>query len=144
MSAQGASLTLVFAAATVGYIAVADGVTSDYIGLWLTAGLVMLGFVPPWLTLKARLGKVVEAEAARLGSALDASTAALGTGKRTPASSLDEVGTRLNLVLDMVRIDHLTRLHEELGKSEAQGLVLKLLVPAATGGWRFLRPFLGF
>jgi hypothetical protein len=144
MSAQGASLTLVFAVATVAYIVVAEGGASDTIGLWVTGGLVMLGFVPPWLTLKARLGRVVEAEAARLGTSLDESTAALGTGARKPAASTGDLGARLDLVLDLVRIDHLRRLHEELGKSEAQSLVLKLLVPAATGGWRFLRPFLDF
>ena len=144
MSAQGASLTLVFAVATVGYIFVTKGAASDTIGLWVTGGLVMLGFIPSWLTLKARLGRVVEIEAVRLGTSLDESTAALGAGARKPAASTGDLGTRLDLVLDLVRIDHLRRLHEELGKSEAQGLVLKLLVPAATGGWHFLRPFLYF
>jgi hypothetical protein len=143
MSAQGASLTLVLAAATIGYIAIAGGVTSDYIGLWVTGGLVMLGFVPPWLTLKARLGRLVEAEARTLGETLDASTAGLGSGERNPATSVEALGARLDFVLDLVRVDHLTRLHKELGKSEAQATLLRLLVPAATGGWRFLRLFLG-
>jgi hypothetical protein len=144
MSAQGASLTVVLAVAIVSYIVVTEGATSDYVGLWVAGGLVMLGFVPPWLTLKARLGRGVDAEAMRLGASLDASTAALGTGARAPAASTGDVGARVDLVLDLVRFDHLKRLHEELGRSEAQGLVLKLLVPAATGGWRFLRPFFDF
>jgi hypothetical protein len=144
MSAQGATLTLILTGATIGYIVVAQGATSDYIGLWVTGGLVMLCFVPPWLVLRARLGRVVEKEAVALGTSLDQSTEALGTDERKPAASIRDLGGRLDLVLDMVRFDHLRRLHEELGKSEAQGLVLKLLVPAATGGWRLIRPLLGF
>ena len=144
MSGQGASLTLLFAVAIVAYIVATEGAVSDYIGLWVTGGLVMLGFIPAWLTLKARLGRVVDAEAVRLGASLDESTAALGTAARKPAASTGDLGARVDLVLDLVRVDHLRRLHDELGKSEAQGLVLKLLVPLATGGWRFLRPFLEF
>jgi hypothetical protein len=143
MSAQGASLTLVFALASAAYVWIAQGATSDYIGLWVTGGLILVGFVPPWMTLKARLGAVVDAEAVRLGGSLDESTAALGSGERRPAGSLADVGARLDFVLDMVRLEHLRRLHENLGKSEAQAIVLRLLVPAVTGGWRFVKPLLG-
>ena len=143
MNAQGATLTLLLAGGTIAYIKLADGATSDLIGLWVTGGLVVLGFVPPYLMLKSRLGAVVREEAKRLGASLDQSTEALGTGAREPAATVEALGTRLDLVLDMVRVDHLTRLHDALGKNEAQGMVIKLLVPAATGGWRFLKTILG-
>jgi hypothetical protein len=143
MNAHGATLTLIFAAATIGYIAVAKGAASDYIGLWVTGGLVVLGFVPPYVVLKSRIGAVVQEEAAKLGTSLDRSTKALASAERKHDDELADVSARVALTLDMVRIDHLTRLHEELGKSEAQGLVLKLLVPAATGAWQLVKPFVG-
>jgi len=141
MNAQGASLTLVFAMASAGYVWVARGYASDYIGLWVTGGLVLVAFVPPWMTLKSSIGAVVDAEARRLGESLERGAAALEAEGMRPATSLTEVGARVDLTLAILRIEHLRRLHEELGKSEAQAVVLRLLVPALTGAWKFFKPF---
>jgi hypothetical protein len=141
MNAQGASLTLVFALASAGYVWVARGAASDYVGLWVTGGLVLLAFVPPWMTLKSRIGAVVDAEARRLGESLERGAALLEAEGMRPAASLEEVGARVDLTLAILRIEHLRRLHEELGKSEAQAVLLRLLVPALTGAWKFFKPF---
>jgi hypothetical protein len=51
------------------------------------------------------------------------------------------VGARVDVVLSILRLEHLRRLHEGLGKLEAQAVVLRLLAPAVTVGWRVVRPF---
>jgi hypothetical protein len=141
MNAQGASLTLGFAMASAGYVWVARGAASDYVGLWVTGGLVFLAFVPPWMLLKSRVGAVVDADARRLGERVQRGAAALEEDGLRPATTLAEVAARVDLTLAIVRIEHLRRVHEELGKSEAQATVLRLLVPALTGAWKFFRPF---
>lgn len=141
MNAQGATLTLAFGLASAGYVWVARGAASDYIGLWVTGGLVLLAFVPPWMLLKSRVGAVVDCEARRLGERVERGAATLEEGGLEPARTLADVAARVDLTLAIVLIEHLRRLHEELGKSEAQATVLRLLVPALTGAWKFFRPF---
>jgi hypothetical protein len=139
MSAQGASLIAGFAVASVLYVWLADGALSDYAALWVTGGLVLVGFVPPWMKLKSRLGASVEEESSRLGEHLEREADHLPAtkGHRT----LEEIGSRVDVVLSILRLEHLRRLHEGLGKLEAQALVLRLLAPAVTVGWRLIRPF---
>lgn len=139
MSAQGASLIAGFAIASVLYVWLAEGALSDYAALWVTGGLVLVGFVPPWMRLKARLGALVEQETSRLGEDLEreADHPPAPTGPRT----LEEIASRLDVVLSILRLEHLRRLHEGLGKLEARALVLRLLAPAVTVGWRLIRPF---
>jgi hypothetical protein len=141
MNSQGASLTLGFALASAGYVWVARGAASDYIGLWVTGGLVLLAFVPPWMLLKSSIGAVVDADARRLGESVQRGAAALEEAGLHPATTLPEVAARVDLTLAIVRIEHLRRLQEELGKSEAQATVMRLLVPAVTGAWKFFKPF---
>jgi hypothetical protein len=43
----------------------------------------------------------------------------------------------------MLRIDYLDRLFRQLGRYEGTMLLLKLLAPAGTIGWRFVRIWLG-
>ena len=144
MNAQGATLTLAFGLANVAYVWIAKGTTSDYVGLWVTGALVLVGFVPPWMTLKARLGTVVEAEAAHLGDSYETSLAALPTLEPGRPASLGDVAARVDHLVAMARLAHLQRLHEDLGKGEAQAVILRLLVPAFTAAGRLVRPFLGF
>jgi hypothetical protein len=141
MNSQGASLTLAFALANAGYVWVARGAASDYYGLWITGGLVLLAFVPPWMLLKSQVGAVVDAEALPLGDAVERGVAAVTEDGVKPAATLPEVAARVDLTLAIVRIEHLRRLQDELGKSEAQATLLRLLVPALTGAWKFFKPF---
>ncbi len=141
MNAQGASLTLGFALATAAYVWVARGAASDYVGLWVTGGLVLLAFVPPWMTLKSRLGAQVDAQALRLAESLERGVAMLEADDPRPAATIEEVGARVDLTLAILRIEHLRRLQQELGKSEAQAVVLRLLAPLLTVVWRFFKPF---
>jgi hypothetical protein len=135
MSAQGASLTLVFAGANAAYVWLTRGSTSDYVGLWVTAGLVLVGFVPAWLLLKSRVGRAVAAQADVLSDRID--DAALSK----PAAGTADIARRLDGVTAILRLEYLDRLHKDLGKVEAQATVLKLLAPALTAAWRFFRPF---
>jgi hypothetical protein len=145
MSAQGATLTLVLTAASAAYVLLAEGETSDYVGLWTTAILVFVGFVPPWLQLKKGIGDVVERESEALGLDVETRSAALEAADAEAVAGRDEalerMDARLRLVLAIVRLQHLERLHRELGKSEAQAVLLRLLAPLGTVGWRLFRPF---
>jgi hypothetical protein len=135
MSAQGASLTLVFAAANAGYVFLTRGSASDYLGLWVTAGLVLVGFVPAWMLLKSRLGRAVGVQADALSDRIeDAGLSGLGPGPKDLASRIEGMSA-------ILRLEYLDRLHKDLGKVEAQATIVKLLVPALTAGWRFFRPF---
>ena len=135
MSGQAASLTIVFAAANAAYVYLTRGSTSDYLGLWATAGLVLFGFVPAWLLLKSRIGAAVAVQADTLSERID--DAALAR----PASGPQEIVQRLEGMTAILRLDYLDRLHRDLGKVEAQATILKLLAPALTAGWRLFKPF---
>jgi hypothetical protein len=141
MSAQGASLIAGFAVASVLYVWVAEGALSDYAALWVTGGLVLVGFVPAWMKLKAHIGAAVEAEAARLGAHLEEETDRLETPSPPRRRTLEDVGARVDVLLSILRLEHLRRLHEGVGKVEAQAVLLRLLAPAVTVGWRLIRPF---
>jgi hypothetical protein len=141
MSAQGASLIAGFAVASVLYVWLAKGALSDYAALWVTGGLVLVGFVPPWMRLKSRLGAAVDAEASRLGEVLEEETDRLDAKPPSRRRTLEDVGARVDALLATVRVEDLRRLHESLGKVEAQAVLLRLLAPAVTVGWRLIRPF---
>jgi hypothetical protein len=135
MSGQGASLTLVFAGANGVYVWLTRGSASDYVGLWVTAGLVLLGFVPAWLLLKSRIGDAVTVQADHLSERIDAAD----LSDETPGPR--DLATRLDGMTSILRLEYLDRLHKDLGKVEAQATILKLLAPALTAAWRFLKPF---
>lgn len=135
MSAQAASLTIVFAAANAAYVYLTRGSASDYVGLWATAGLVLLGFVPAWMLLKSRIGAAVAVQADDLSERID--DAALAR----PPSGQEEIVQRLEGMTAILRLDYLDRLHRDLGKVEAQATVVKLLAPAFTVVWRLFKPF---
>jgi hypothetical protein len=54
-----------------------------------------------------------------------------------------DLNTRVNEALVILRIDYLDRLSGQIGRNEGVSLLLKLLAPLATIGWRFVRIFVG-
>src|SRR6185436_11165773 len=98
-------------------------------------------FVPPWMRLRGRLTALVRDETDRLGRDVDAALGdpAVTGADATPPRTLAQIGERMHVALSLLRIDHLERLHGELGKSEAQAVIIRLLAPVATVAWRLAR-----
>jgi hypothetical protein len=147
MSGQGASIVFGFGIVTGVYIWYTGGEIQDYLGLIITAVLLLVGFGPPWLLLKSRVEKVVNGEKYRLRDRLIAAarrraTAGDKADGGTPApTAVQELTARLDEALSMLRIDYLDRLQRELGQNEARNMLLKLLAPAATVLWKVVRTF---
>jgi hypothetical protein len=141
MSSRGATIVLAFTAACGLYVLYASGETSDYVGLWVTAGLLLAAFVPPWLRLRSRIAELVRAETDRLGSQVEAviDDAGVRGGDPPPPRTLEELGDRVHVAFALLRIDHLERLHDDMGKTEAQAVVLRMLAPLATVAWKLVR-----
>ena len=141
MSAQGASILFGYTAAYAFYVWYTKGVTSDYIGLWVTAGLLVFSFVPPWMRLKTRLARMVRDTSHEMQVHVIAArehAKSVDDGKAT--YTLDEVGARVDVALAMLRLDHLEHLYRDLGRSEGQAILLRMLAPVATIVARVLRP----
>jgi len=137
MSAQGATVLLVFSAVTGIYIWYTGGEITDYVGLMVTGGVLILGFVPPWLLLQAKVDRAVNREMTDLRRQLarDMQRA------RTPTSAENSARTtlehRLEEVLGMLRITYLEQRHDKIGRTEAKAVLIRLLAPAATIAWQF-------
>jgi hypothetical protein len=143
MSGQGASIVLGFAAANALYVWFAQGTITDYIGITVTIALLVLGFCPPWLQIKSSVEKVVHGEVYRLREGLIAEHRHQAIlAKQGVLAGLD-LNTRVSEALVILRIDYLERLSQQLGRNEGVTLLLKLLAPLATVGWRFVRLFVG-
>jgi hypothetical protein len=141
MSAQGASVVLVFSIATAAYIAYTRGETTDYVGLWVTGALLVTGFVPPWMRLKADLARRMRAEVHRLRSeVIEARRRHDRLDDRRAPTTPEEIGARLDVVTALLEVDHVERLYRDLGKSEGQAVLLRLLAPLSTVAWRVIRP----
>jgi hypothetical protein len=141
MSAQGASILLGFSGAIAIYVAVTHGETTDYVGLWVTTGLLLCGFVPPWMRLKNRVARQVRDETHRLGGDVLAAQRAHGLiDDRRPPVTMEELGARVDVVLAILQVEHLERLYKDLGRSEGQAILVRLLAPIATVLMRILRP----
>lgn len=141
MSAQGASVMVGYTVATALYVFLSRGQTTDYIRLWATAALLLLSFVPPWMRLKARVARWVREEAHRLATRVRVARdrMALVDDLRPPVSN-DELGARLDVVLSILELDHIERLYRDLGRSEGQAILLRLLAPLSTVVLKVLRP----
>lgn len=137
MSSQGASIVLGFTCVTAIYIWYAGGSASDFIGLGVTGVLLVAGFVPSWLLLNAKVKRTVREEIEALRRNLPAPVmgekALVATAGDGRARSVEE---RLDEVVAMMRAWHLERLQLDLGRTEAQALVVRLAAPAATAGWQ--------
>jgi hypothetical protein len=138
MSAQGASIVFLFSIVSALYVLRA-GETSDYLGLWITAGLLIVCFVPPWLRLKNGISRLARNEADRLNRDIHEGWRALDGHAEKPANE-QGMRARLDLLLTLARASHLERLYRDLGRSEGQAMLLRLLAPLTTVAWKLFRP----
>lgn len=129
MSAQGATIVLCFSICTVLYLYFTGGAITDYTGLAITGGLLVLGFVPPWVMLNWKVSQAVheQSEALRLQ---------LGLSHAAAVAAPQPVEHRLDQVLTMLRLSHLDQLYHTLGKSEAKAIMIRLLAPILTIAWQ--------
>ena len=100
-----------------------------------------MGFVPAWARLKGSLGDVVAQETRRLDDDIAAGEAALDGEGRALARTIPDLAREVRVMRSILRVEHLQRLHGELGKSEAQAVVLRLVAPVLTILYRFVKPF---
>lgn len=155
MSSQGASVVLMFGLMTVIYITYTGGAITDYLGLAITATLLIIGFLVPWLMLRRKVRLAVEQEQLRLQGAVlqfHSNPGALAlldsepmmVAGRTPVaqaaafdlSELRRLSDRLDYVVSHLRVAQLERLHVGLGATEARAVAIRLLAPAATIAWQ--------
>jgi hypothetical protein len=140
MSAQGASILLGYTVVTGVYVLAVRGGLAEWIGLWVTAGLLLFTFVPPWMRLKRRIARRMREETHRLGTVvLEARRRWLQVDDRRAPVTTEEVGARLDVVLAILESEHLERLYRDLGRSEGQSILLRLLAPLSTVLLRLLR-----
>ena len=137
MSSQGATIVLAFACITAFYIWYAGGAVSDFLGLGVTGLLLVVGFIPLWLLLNAKVKRTVREEIEALRRNLPAPVA----GEKVAGVNAGEarartVEERLDEVVALMRAWHLERLQLDLGRTEAQALAVRLAAPAATAGWQ--------
>ena len=138
MSAQGATVLLGFSFVTVFYIWYTGGELTDYLGLAITAALLLVGFLAPWLMLKAKVDRGVQLEMVNLRQQLardmERSRLVAPLHDRQPPHPLEH---RLNEVLSMLRITYLEQRHGTIGQTEARAVMVRLLAPLVTIAWQF-------
>lgn len=140
MSAQGASILLGYTVVTGVYVLAVRGGTAEWIGLWVTAGLLLLTFVPPWVRLKRRVARRMRDESHRLATVvMDARRRWAQVDDRRAPVTMEELGARVDVVLAIQEAEHLERLYRDLGRSEGQAILLRLLAPLSTVLLRVLR-----
>jgi hypothetical protein len=144
MSAQGASIVLFFGLVNAFYVWYAAGDLDDYIGLGVTGVLLLLGFGPPWMQLKSNIEQTVNQEMYRLQERLIESMQRQAQNETNGPTALttEHLVERLDNALAILRTMYLERMHRELGRAEGKALLLKLLAPASTIGWKVLRPLI--
>jgi hypothetical protein len=120
---------------------VAGGETTDYVGLWVTGGLLVAGFVPPWRRLKSDLARRMRAEVHRLRDrVITARRTQRAVDDRAPPTTVEEIGARVDVAMALLEVEHLERLYRDLGRNESQAVLLRLLAPVSTVAWKILRP----
>jgi hypothetical protein len=141
MSAQGASIVLGFTIVSGIYVWHAQGEATDYLGLWVTAGLLVLCFVPPWMRLKNGIARRARAAADALNRDIQSGLTAVDSAA-PPSGPGDAAGfgAKLDLVLKLARAGHLERLCRDLGRNEGQAMLIRLLAPLSTVIWKTIRP----
>jgi hypothetical protein len=145
MSAQGASIVLFFGLVNGFYVWYAEGNLSDYIGLAIDGVLLLLGFGPPWMLLKSNVERAVNQEMYRLQERLVEAMrrrAEVEANGSPVAITPEHLAERLDNALAVLRTMYLERMHKELGRAEGKALLLKLLAPASTIGWKVIRPLI--
>jgi hypothetical protein len=103
--------------------------------------LLLVGFGPPWLQLKAGVDRQVNDEMYAIQEQLLASARKRAETGPQPAT-VESLSARLDDALALLRSAHLDRMRNELGRAEGRAILLRLLAPASTIAWKFLRPFL--
>jgi len=137
MSAHGATIVLGFFLVNLVYSWYTGAELTDYIGVAITLVLLVVGFIPPWMQLTAKMDRIVKNEMAGLRRRLAASemlsphgaAASPGTSEQQAFADLE---ARLDEALVMLRISYLERLHRDLGNMEAWSIVMKIGVPIMT------------
>jgi hypothetical protein len=131
---QGSSSCLFFCLLTSLYVWYADGDTTDYVGLGITVGLLVLGFAPPWLLLRQKLDGMIAERHMQIGNRLvDLQSTPIGKDTLPDTIAIQEFSL-------ITRINYLDRLQEELGRKEGRSVVLRLLIPLGTMAWNFIGP----
>lgn len=144
MSAQGATIVLAFTIVTVAYIWYTGGELTDYVGLGITASLLIVGFLPPWLVLRNKVQHAIDQETLAMRRQLLQSIE-LADGE---ASAIERAGLensdrslehRLDAAVAILRISYLENRHHSLGSTEARAVMVRMLAPAASIGWQFAK-----
>ncbi len=147
MSAHGATILLAFTLLSVAYIWYTGGGITDYIGLMITSGLLLFGFIPPWVLLKAKVRRAVEGETfamrRRLLTNLDLAekeeqSAALHRSEHQTMRSLEH---RLDAAVSILRISYLENRFQQIGRSEARDILIKMMAPAGTIMWQAAKSY---
>jgi hypothetical protein len=137
MSAHGATIVLGFFLVNLVYSWYTGAELTDYIGVAITLVLLVVGFIPPWMQLTAKMDRIVKDEMARLRRRL-ASSELLSPASAAPSlgpgahEGVADLQARLDEALVMLRISYLERLHRDLGNMEAWSIVMKIGVPIMT------------
>jgi hypothetical protein len=133
MSAQGATIVLGFSVCTLIYVLLTGGEITDYLGLAITSSLLVIGFVPPWIMLNAKVDQAVRSAMTDLRQRLPQRGLTSENLPHGPgALSLEQ---RIDEVLALLRLSHLETLYRTPGQSEAKAIVVRLSAPAATAVW---------
>jgi hypothetical protein len=140
MSTQGATITLFFSVVNAAYLWRVEGENTDYVGLVITILLLIAGFVPPWIRLKNGIGRLARTEADRLNREIHTGWNVLDRGAAPDPRSSEGLADRVGLLLRMARAGHLERLYRDLGRSEGQAMLIRLLAPLGTFLWRIFKP----
>jgi hypothetical protein len=140
MSTHGATIVLLFSMVNALYVWHVDGEATDYVGLLITVALLAFGFVPTWLRLKNGIGRLARVEADRLNREVHTGWHAADRGHLPDPKSPEGLASRVSLLLSMARAGHLERLFRDLGRSEGQAMLLRLLAPIGTFVWKIFRP----
>lgn len=131
MSAHGASIVLGFFLVNVAYGWYTGSELSDYVGVAITLLLLVIGFIPPWMQLTRKMDRIVKGEMAWLRRRI-AGSGLLSPAGAMPATQPEDIHSRLDEALVMLRIAYLERLHGDLGNMEARSIVMKVGVPLVT------------
>ncbi len=137
MSAQGASIVLGFSFATVLYIWYTGGELTDYIGLMVTGGLLIVGFLTPWFMLKSKIDRAVRLEMVELRRQLAVDMQRGRLEEAEGDTRIRSLEHRLDEVLGMLRITYLEQRHDKIGETEAKAVLFRLMAPMLTIAWQF-------
>ena len=140
MSAQGATIVLLFSIVYAFYVwRLEQPEATDYLGLWITAGLLILCFVPPWLRLKGGIARLARAEADRLNREVHEGWKTVESQQAAGRDARGDRGAPDAAACARARGPPRTA-HPRLGRNEGQAMLIRLLAPLSTVVWKVFRP----